>query len=387
MINPINTGAILPFYTETASRMSHSRQVSQHADGFRILASNKSLIPFIFWELTAPQVVVNFQLFNIGSGAMYDLSTSLIDRRKRVDNSKTWYIFDGSDIGQTIPCGTYKLRVEFALSSYISDEIEIVNALGPEYATLTATACATDILTLESSETTESSVIDNRLHYRLSNSNNWIQVLALIGTPTEFNFSLSPNLSANESIQIRHTVTTEAGNTLVNIYSLTYDNGDKCGTYQIHLIDDRSTYAGGDLWEIQLSDSIIWGDKIYEAGFVEKIYLRGHWDFPEAEREVEILTDNQANAVLNTADTREYLIMIFEKVADHLIYKLAALGDYSTISLYSVFTDYSITGIPGAEAQFSTDTGSGYYSTGKLRFRDQKHFETACTEGETTVIV
>lgn len=389
MINPVNPGAIVPIYTESSSQMLHSRQVSRHRDGWKILASNTNLIPFIFWEPTTPNVVISFQVFNINTGKQYDLSTALISRRKRDDNTKTWYFFDGSDIGTTLPCGTYRFRIEFALTTYVSDEIQVVEARGPEYMSLAATGCTANVLTLVAAETIESTLEYEKLEYRLTNAEGWTEISPVSSSPYTFEFNLGEQtLPAGENLMLRHTARTSAGSVLRMFYSLNYDNADKCGTYEKYLIDDKSEYSNGNLWYIELSDSPLWSDKIYEDGFKERIYLRGHWDFPEVERETELLTDNQANAVLNTADTRELLNMVFEKVSDHLIFKLGAIGDYSSISINNVFTGYSITGIPGAETQFTTEAAAnGYYSNGRLRFRDQKHFETACTEGETTSAV
>lgn len=386
MINPTNPGAILPFYLESSSQMAHSRQVSRQRDGWKILASNKSLVPFIFWESSAPDTVIKLQLFNTDNGKLYDLSTSLIDRRRRTDNSKTWYIFDGSDIGQTLPCGTYKIRVEFVLTSYISDDIQIINALGPEYMNLSANSCVANVLTFIASETLESAIDSEKLEYRLTNAQHWNEISPTSSSPYTFPFNIgAQTLPSGENLMLRHTCRTEAGSVLQMFYSLNYDNADKCGTYEVYLMDDKSTYSADSLFCIEISDSVLWGNKIYEDGFKERIYLRGHWDFPEVEREVEVLTDNQANAVLSTADTREFLALDLEKVSDHLLYKLGSIGDYSTISITNVMTGYSITGIPGAETEFTSEPGSGYYSRGRLRFRDQKHFETPCTEGETTV--
>lgn len=389
MINPINPGAILPIYTESSTQMFHSRQVSRHRDGWKIFASNNKLIPFIFWIDSAPDVVIKFQAFNIDNGKLHDLSTALISRRRRSDNTRTWYFFDGSDISTTLPCGAYRLRIEFALTNYVSDVIQVVNALGPEYMSLSPTGCAANVLTLVSTETLVSSITYQKLEYRLTNTDSWTEISPVSSSPYTFDFNLgAQTLPAGENLMLRHTCTTTAGSVLEMFYSLNYDNADKCGTYEMYLLDDRSEYSNGDLWYLEFSDSPLWDNKIYEDGFKERIYLKGHWDFPEVERETELFTDNQANAVLNTADTREFLVMVFEKVADHLIFKLGSIGDYSSIALHNVFTGYSITGIPGAETQFTTEAAAnGYYSNGRLRFRDQKHFETACTEGETTVAI
>ena len=389
MINPTNPGAVLPFYIESGSQMAHSRQVSRHADGWKIFASNQKLIPFIFWEPTTPDVVLKFQAINIETGRVHSLSTGLIDRRKRTDNSKTWYLFDGSDIGTVLPCGTYKIRIEFALTSYISDEIQVVNAQGPEYMSLASTGCVGNILTLVATETLESTLEYEMLEYKYSGGGSWVEISPTSSAPYTFPFNLGAvTLPPNQNLILRHTARTSAGSVLRMLYALSYTNADPCGTYTLYLISDESTYTNGDLWYLEIADSPLWDDKIYEAGFVERVYFKGYWDFPEQEREVEILTDNQANAVLNTADTREFLVMAMGKIADHLLYKLNAIGDYSTISLINVFTGYSITGIPGAETQFTSEKDAGgYYSTGKLRFRDQKHFETACTTSETTTAV
>ena len=389
MINPTNPGAILPFYIESSGQMLHSRQVSRHVDGWKTLASDKKLIPFILWESAAPDVVQKLQVFNTNTGKLYDLSTSLIDRRRRSDNSKTWYIFDGSDIGQTLPCGTYRIRMELLLTTYISDEIQVVNASGAESMTLTVDSCSANTLTLIASETLDSTLSYEKLEYRLTNSEHWTQISPSSSSPYTFPFNIGAvTLPAGENILLRHTARTTAGSVLELYYSLNYDNADKCGTYEMYLIDDRSKQANENLWYLEIADSPLRGDKIYEDGFKERVYLHGHWDFPEPERETEILTDNQANAVLSTADTREFLVMVFEKVADHLLFKLTSIGDYSSISLNNVFTGYSISGIPGAETEFTSEpAANGYYSNGRLRFRDQKHFETACTDGETTIAI
>ena len=355
--------------------MAHSRQVSRQRDGWKVLGSNKSLIPFIFWEPATPNVVIKLQVFNTDTGKLYDLSTALIDRRKRADNSKTWYIFDGSDIGQTLPCGTYKIRVEFALTSYISDDIQIVNALGPEYMSLSANSCVANVLTFIASETLESAIDSEKLEYRLTNAQHWNEISPTSSSPYTFPFNIgAQTLPSGENLMLRHTCRTEAGSVLQMFYSLNYDNADKCGTYEVYLIDDKSTYSADSLFCIEISDSVLWGDKIYEDGFKERIYLRGHWDFPEVEREVEVLTDNQANAILSTADTREFLALDLEKVSDHLLFKLGAIGDYSTISITNVVTGYSITGIPGAETEFTSEPGSGYYSRGTITLQRSKIF-------------
>lgn len=389
MIKPVNPGAILPMFLETASPLAHSRQVSFHADGWKILGSNRKLLPFIFWQSGAADSVVKFQVINIGTGKVHDLSTSLIDRRRRTDNTKTWYLFDGSDIGETLPCGVYKIRVELVLASFISDEIEVINAWGPEYIGLLDTGCTSDVLSLQGSDTIASAISYQRTEYRISNATAWTAIPTTGTGPYTYDLDLSTIvLPAGENVIIRRTIQTTAGNTLRTIHTLDYTNADPCGTRSLLLVNDKSVYANGDLWYLELADSPLWDDKIYESGFVERVYLRGHWDFPEVEREVEVFTDNIGGRVLNTADTKEFLTMDFEKVADHLLYKLSTLGDYSTLSLDNVSRNYSITGIPGAETTFSSQPDAGgYYSRGRIRFRENKHFETTCTDSETTIAI
>lgn len=385
MINPINSGAVLPFYTESSGALAHSRQVSFNADGWKILGTNTQLLPFIFWQSGAPDVVAKFQVINIDTGKVFDLSTSLIDRRKRADNTKTWYIFDGSDIGTTLPCGTYKIRVEFVFFSVISDEIEVINAPGSEYISLATTICSLGVVTFQATDTIASAVAYERTEYRATDGSSWTTLTPTGSGPYTYELDISAiSLSAGENLLIRRTIQTDAGNTLRTLHSLDWTSGSECSTYQLLTISDESTYRNGNLWYLEISDSEDWEDKIYESGFVERIYLRGYWDFPEAEREVEVLVDNAGNRELSTADTREFSKMTFEGVADHLVGILSALGDYETISLKNLARNYAITGIIGAETDFTTEPGQGYYSRGRLRFRSLKHFETACLNGETT---
>ena len=389
MTNPTNPGAFVQFFIET-TRLSGARQVSFNPDGWKVLASNRKLIPFIFWESAAPDTVIAFQLINTQTGKIYTLSTSLIDRRKRADNSKTWYIFDGSDIGETIPCGTYRYRVEFVLFSVISEEIEVINALGPEYMSLLASACASDVVTITATDTiaTGSTLLSERFEYRISDETAWTEVAETGTGPYTYQVDMSAiSLPAGENLLIRRTVTTSAGNTLITLYALDWDSGDPCGSYALLLVDDLSTYPNGNIWYLELADSVIWEDKIYEAGFVERVYLKGHWDFPEPERELKVLVDNTGNRVIDTADTREFLAMVFEKIPDQLIYLLSAIGDYSSISLNNLARNHSITGLVGAETTFAPEDSSGYYRKGKLRFRNLKHFERAYLDGESTSAV
>lgn len=388
MTNPTNAGAILPFYTETSGALSHARQVTYHNEGWKLLASNTNLIPFIIWQTGAPEAVSKFQAINLNTGKVTDLSTGLIDRRRRNDNTKSWYLFDGSDIGTVLDCGLYKLRLELTITSFISEEIEVVNAYGPESITINPTGCAAGVLSLQATDTVASTMDYERTEYRLSNADAWTTLTPTGSGPYTYDIDIgSITLPAGENVLIRRTIVTTAGNTLQTLHTLTYTNADPCGTYQLLKIDDRSKYAN-NLWYLELSDSVKWEDKIYESGFVERVYFRSHWDFPEVEREVELLTDNNGNRVLNTADTREFWRIDFERVPNHLLYILSAIGDYSSIDLVDNNRGYTVFSLPGSETEFTFEPDAGgYYARGSLRFRKNKHFETTCTTGETTVAI
>ncbi|MCB1322600.1 MAG: hypothetical protein KDK34_20240, partial [Leptospiraceae bacterium] len=308
------------------------------------------LIPVILWLDAAPATVNGFAVINVKTGLYHTLSTSLIDRVKRSDNSRTWYLFDGSDIGQTLPCGTYKIRLRIGSAVYLSDEIQVVNAPGQETISLTTGSCISFSLDFTASDTIASAINSERFEYRRTSATNWTNLAPSSTMPNVYDFDLAPKNLAGDNYLIRRTVITDAGLVLQSFYSMTWGAVDPCGDYVFTLIDEQNTYP--DVWYLEISDSVKWEDKVYSGGFKERIYFRGYWDFPEPEREIEVLTDNQANAVLNTADTREFLVMAIAKVADHLTYKLTALGDYSTISLVNPFSGYTITGIPGAETEF-----------------------------------
>lgn len=384
MINPINTGAVLPFFLAGSDS---SRQASRQESGFQLKASNTNLIPFIFWLDTTPDTVLEFRVLSMTTGLIVELDTALINRRRRTDLSRTWYFFNGDDISEVLPCGVYKIQVSFLLTTYESDEIKVVEARGGEYFTLGINSCAANILTLGATDTISkpsSSVIGQTLSYKLSDSSNWVNVSPFTTSPYTFQLDIgSITVPTDGSLLIRREVATQAGGNLVMEYSLRYTNADPCGTASLFFLRDLSTYTNDSLWYLEFFDSIGWGDKIYEDSFVERIYFDGNFDFPEQEREEEVLTDNQGNQVLNTANTIEYQVMVMGDLADSSLFVLGSIGDYSDISI--VNNSAGVQGDVISPTFSSSPDTAGIYSRGRLRYIDRKYFETACTEAENTV--
>lgn len=392
MLTQINPGAILPFYSESVTSMAHTRHVTGHGDGWKILASNRRLIPFVFWRDAAPATVDNFQAVNLTTGRVYDLSTSLVRRYKRADDSRTWYVYPDEDISEVLPCGTYSIRVVLSGTGYISDAIEVIDIRGPEVQRLNASGCALGVLEITATDDVIDSVDSEKFEWRLTSSGGWSTLAASSGPPYVYEFDLSAiTLQAGHNVQIRRTVRTANGNTLLGLWSLTWGNADPCGTYDLFQIDDDSTYIEPDIWIIELSDPGKWGAKIFPSFFTERIYLRAHLNVPEIEREVETLTSNTGARILQTADTREIMVLQIEQIPDQLIYPLSGIPDYETVAIYAAskavsFSPYEFS-LSRGEIEFTFDAAAGrYYSQGALRWRNNKHFE-GCDDEELVTFV
>lgn len=390
MINKVNPGAIVPFYQEGSWPMEHTKHVTGHGDGWKILASNRRLIPFIFWEDAAPQTVDAFQAVDLSSGKIYDIATSKIIRWKRSDDSRTWYFFRDADLGVVLPCGNYKVRIELTVGAYISDDLEVVDFRGPESQSFGVTSCAADVITLTATDTLVDTINVVKAEYRITNASTWTTMINT-AVPPAYAYDIDMgaiSLPAGENLIIRRVIQTSVGNVLHSLWALDWDSGDPCGTYSFFQIDDISSYLEPDVWALEISDSEKWEDKIYATGFTERAYLRAHWATPESEREIETLISNTGARILSTADTREFFTLELERIPDQFIYPLAALPDYETIYLKSQAKDYEIGPLVRGEVEFITEPGSGrYYSGGRIRWRNNRHFERQCNETETTQAV
>jgi len=388
MIYQSNPGALVPFYEEEPAAWAHTKNITQHADGWKILASNRRLIPFIFWEDDIPQVVSAFQVVNLQTGKIYDLSTALITRWKRSDESRTWYFFRDADIATVLPCGLYIIRVKLFANGYVSDPIEVIDLRGPEYQKLSVSGCSAGVLTVFATDTLIDALNTVRLEYKVSNSTTWVTVTPIIVSPYTYEIDMSAIvLPASENLLIRRTVQTDVGNVLVITYALDWSAADPCGTYVFFQLSDDSKYAEKNVWILEFSDSEKWGDKIYENGLTERAYLRSYFDAPQIEREIESRISNTGARILSTADTKEFMVLQLERIPDQFIYPLSAYSDYDTLKLIQAATGNEISLIRG-ECEVITEAGAGrYYSGGRIRWRNNKHFERTCEETETTEAV
>lgn len=386
MIKQVNPGALLPFYAMSTGFLRRTESLTSNADGWKILASNRRLIPFILWEDAAPKTVTAFDVVNMDTGRIWNLSTALIIRQKRSDDSRTWYFFKDADISLELPCGRYIVILNLSGTQYFSDGIQLVNMPAGEYSSISATACAGGVVTLTATDSVAGAISLVRTEYRLTGDTSWTNFPAAGSPPYTYEFDMTAiALPSGQNILIRRTILTDAGNTLQSLYALDWDFGDPCGTYRFYQIDETSSYRA-EYWAIKFSDSAKWEDKVYKSSFQEIAYLPGYFDYPEVEREIETLVSNTGARVTTKAETREFMVMVFARVPDQFIYPLSAIGDYSSITLQQVAKTTSIGPIPGAETEFTVERDSGgYYSRGRLRWRNNYHYETACVTGETTV--
>ena len=380
MINQINPGALVPVYT---TQIDHTKYLTQHADGWAIRAPRKTLIPIIFWSDTIGVPMSAFRLFNIDTGAIYDLSPFLFESVERVDLTRTWYYLPVlSDIGVDVPCGNYQAYFKVGLSEYWTDIMHLMDICGFEAAEVIQIGCNGNNYTFNLIDNLQSAIVAESTDFRYDNQVAWTDA-GVVGN----SFVLSPDLiRGSEYILIRRRVTTECGNKLERCYSFYYDFDAQCNDTLFHLIADKSTYASGNVWLLEYSDDTRWGDVIFPGAFKNRLYFDGYFNFPQTERATEVIIDNLGNEIVSNSLTKATMEMHVDRVPDFAQFSLSAIRDYTDVTLLNPARGVQVKSLNNPTMTFEP-LSSGYYSRGILRFDSQQNFDWACIPAEETQAV
>jgi hypothetical protein len=377
MTNQLNKGCILGFYADEKYQARNT-----NPDGCLLMASDKYLLPFMVWHDAAPFTVGKFRLVSVDTGEQVDLSTSLIARKKKSDNSRTWYYFDGSDVGAEFFCGLYYIVLELASGpKFVSDVIQVRkleygNHFTPLFDTLTPTPV---VKIIHSGSAIESAVAS----YQNNGSGGSISTAVTIsGLANSTTFTIPAGSLVNTWVKIRYWFKTFEGPAREVFLSVRYGPGPSF-TPDIEVMGYEFTEAKS-FFQLRLGASQDLGNLIYSTGWKQWIYLQGGYNYPQIqnEREVSINGDGETLLLSDSIRVKQELGLI--EIPDQALPSLARVAILNNCDLYDLKTSQQFN---LKELEFEVGQQEGYTSTGILRFQSEYAQTGACLENVGVVNV
>jgi hypothetical protein len=260
-----NPGNVLPFYND--QRWQRHRQIGQDTVAYGLPAPNTRLLP---WQLfiengTANVFTTSWSLVNAVDESETIPQPSTILELSNRDGGGFWITWKAEEVQgfEAPPCGFWFIRVYLPGVVYTSEVMHTMAVAAYEATTLQLLGCSTEDsifmdLAFEGVDTLADTPVVSETIEKYDGAD-WVQV----GTSDAV---VPQNGTSPGSFQIRRTIITQAGNTLIATYEVSWE--DVCEGISMILTGSQSTFEGtAETWRLRMTNPTDKGTVLYQTGY------------------------------------------------------------------------------------------------------------------------
>lgn len=334
-----NQCGVVPFYSSLS--MLRTAQPGQDILPFGLLASTTRLIPFQVKVPAADAGTLVFKVKSIVGASEYTLPASLLNVEIAADNSAAWVSYFGGPLGQTLDIGYWYLEVQAGAKKYYSDVLMLQDFVQLEGIAMRKTNCLQNNGSATFSFSGADAIIGAPSSEVLEywNGTTWVGFGAATGS-----FTISRYLG---TVDVRRRVTTNAGNTFVATYRLTWASDTPC-TNTLALLTYTETIdldeCAAPAWRVTFANAGNIESALYQTGWAQWILAAEMVaDVPELEQEEEKTLNGFGEEVRTSSRVYERVRFDIPDIPDYALFPIMAAANCDTVKIQNLNTGDELT--------------------------------------------